>query len=154
MLDQARRPVALRMRAWRGFLETHSRVIDALSRDLEAETGIPLLRYEVLDRLQDADERRLRMHELADSILLSRSAATRFVDRMEAAGLVRRIACDADRRGTYVELTEHGLHRFHEAVPIYHRAVAVYFADLLSDEEAAALADTCERILGALHARV
>lgn len=141
------------MRAWRSFLETHSRVIDALSRDLEAETGIPLLRYEVLDRLHDADERRLRMHQLADSILLSRSAATRFVDRMEAAGLVRRIACAADRRGTYVELTEHGLRRFDQAAPIYRRAVATYFADLISDEDAAALARACDRILGALHAR-
>ena len=76
------------LEAWRLFLTAHHEVIDTLSRELERETGLPLTWYEVLLYLKQAPDRQLRMHELAESLLLSRSAMTRFVDRIERAGYV------------------------------------------------------------------
>ncbi len=107
--------------------------------------GLPLSWYEVLLYLEHADEGRLRMHELADSLLLSRSAATRFVDPMEAAGLVRRTVCASDRRGTFLELTPEGTKHLREAALFHLDGVARHFAGRISTEEAEVLADALER---------
>ena len=101
-----------KLHAWRTFLTTHAAVIDALGKDMESAVGLPLTWYEVLLILKESDDGRLRMRELAESLLLSRSAATRFVDRMEAAGLVSRECCLADGRGTFVAMTDHILDIF------------------------------------------
>lgn len=132
--------------AWRSFLRAHARIVGRLSAELEQETGLPLNWYEVLLYLYEAPGGRLRMHELADSLLLSRSAATRFVDRMEAAGLVRREPCDHDGRGTNVTMTEEGRRRFRAAAPVHLRGIAEHFASHLGGEEAEALARVMERL--------
>jgi DNA-binding MarR family transcriptional regulator len=137
-------PVALH--AWRMFLTAHARVIDHLSDELEGRIGLPLGWYEVLLYLREAPGGRLRMHELAESLLLSRSAVTRFVDRMVAAGLVRRATCDTDRRGVVVEATERGHEVFRAAAPVHLEGIARHFTDHLSDDEAAVLAAALERI--------
>ena len=91
--------------AWRGFLRLHSALVRELDRELETEHGLPLTQYEVLIHLDRAPGRRLRMSELASSVLLSQSGITRLVDRMERDGLVSRSAVPGDRRCNAVTLT-------------------------------------------------
>ena len=132
------------------MLTAHAELIDRLGKEMETATGLPLNWYEVLLHLTEAPEGRLRMHELADTLLLSRSAASRFVDRMERAGLVARARCEADRRGTYIVLTEAGRRAFAEAAPIHLDGIRRHFADLLDDAEAARLERTMLRLVDAV----
>ena len=132
------------------MLTAHAELIDRLGKEMETATGLPLNWYEVLLHLTEAPEGRLRMHELADTLLLSRSAASRFVDRMERAGLVARVRCEADRRGTYIVLTEAGRRAFAEAAPIHLDGIRRHFADLLDDVEAARLEETMLRLVDAV----
>ncbi len=94
--------------AWRGMLRVHSALVKALDAELIAVHGLPLTSYEVLINLQAAPDRRRRMAELADGVLLSRSGTTRLVDRLERDGLVQRDACDSDGRGAFAVLTDRG----------------------------------------------
>lgn len=102
------RPSDWRIEVWRSFLRAHSQVVRRLERDLTAEAGLPLAWYDVLLQLAEAPDRRLRMAELADSVLLSRSGLTRLVDRLQAAGLVQRGADERNRSIVTVEATEAG----------------------------------------------
>ncbi len=129
--------------AWRAFLEAHALTVDNLARELRELEDLPLAWYDVLVQLQEAPDARLRMQELADAVLLSKSGVTRLVDRMEHAGLVERSRCTDDRRGTFARLTSAGRQRLRETAPTHLRGVAEHFASLLDDEEAAAL----ERLL-------
>lgn len=136
----------LMMRSWRAFLAIHAGLVDALAREMDEALGLPLNWYEVLLILGEAPGRRLRMHELAESLVLSRSAATRFVERMEKAGLVERVRCTADRRGTWVQRTAAGARLFKKAAPVHLRGIERHFARRLSDADAADLT----RIMGKL----
>ena len=113
--------------SWRGFLRVHA----ALERELDAELaerhGLPLSSYEVLLTVADAPGERMRMSEIADSVLLSRSGVTRLVDRLERDGLVERIPCEDDARGQYAVLTSRGREAFDAArvTPSRRRAPAV-----------------------------
>jgi DNA-binding MarR family transcriptional regulator len=138
---------SVKMRAWRTFLTAHSAVIEALSKDLESSVGLPLTWYEVLLYLKESDGGRLRMHELAESLLLSRSAATRFVDRMEAAGLVGRESCATDGRGTFVVMTDHGRDVFRRAAPVHLAGIDRYFTGNITIGEAKDMAESLGRVL-------
>ena len=94
--------------AWRGLLRVHSALVKALDAELIAVHSLPLTSYEVLINLQAAPDRRRRMAELADSVLLSRSGTTRLVDRLERDGLLERDTCDSDGRGCFAVLTDRG----------------------------------------------
>jgi DNA-binding MarR family transcriptional regulator len=144
---------ARHMAAWRSLLVAHAELIDRLGREMEAETGLPLSWYEVLLHLGEAEGRRLRMHVLAESLLLSRSAATRFVDRMEHAGLVERCTCASDRRGTFVAMTEEGLMAFTRAAPVHLRGIEEHFAAHVTDDEATQLIEVMDRLTAAQRAR-
>lgn len=135
-----------RLGAWRTFLRAHAQVVRQLERELQAEQQLALTDYDVLVQLAGADERRLRMSELADRLLLSRSGATRLVDRLVGAGLVERMSCESDRRGQWASLTEAGLARLRSASPTHLRGVAAHFIERLSPSELADL----ERLLGRL----
>ncbi|MBA4170973.1 MAG: MarR family transcriptional regulator [Chloroflexi bacterium] len=128
-----------RLAAWRAFLRAHARVIRELERELTAEQDLALTDYDVLVQLSVADERRLRMSELADRLLLSRSGATRLVDRLVADGLVERVTCEVDRRGQWASLTDAGYERLRLASPTHLRGVATHFLDRLSAEDLASL---------------
>lgn len=132
--------------AWRAFLEAHARTVETLTRQLRADDGLPLTWYDVLVQLSEADGHRLRMQELADRVLLSKSGVTRLVDRMERDGLVRREGCPDDRRGTFAELTPTGEQRLRTAAPTHLRGVQEHFTDLLDENEAAVLARALTRI--------
>jgi DNA-binding MarR family transcriptional regulator len=131
--------------AWKAFIRAQAEVLGVLSKELEAEQGIPLTFFDVLIQLSQAGGR-LRMSELADAVLLSRSGVTRVVDRMVRAGLVRREACPTDRRSMYAALTTKGKRALAQARPVHLRGVAEHFGRYLSDEEAKTLAAALGRM--------
>src|SRR5919109_1330762 len=121
--------------AWRGLLRVHSALVKALDAELTAEHDLPLTSYEVLIYLQAAPERRLRMAELADSVLLSRSGMTRLVDRLERDGLLERDLCTDDGRGCYAVLTEKGAEVLATARPTHLEGVRERFLRHFSPDE-------------------
>jgi DNA-binding MarR family transcriptional regulator len=137
-----------RLDAWSVFLRAHAAVVAALATELEEERDLPLPWYDVLVSLSDAGGR-LRMQELADRVLFSRSGLTRLVDRMAAAGLVTRERCEDDRRGTYAVLTEAGARRLRGAAGVHLRGIRDHFTRHLSDEDVQALRDALGRVLAA-----
>ena len=137
------------LEAWRTFLEAHARTVEVLTRELKDAEELPLTWYDVLVQLQEAPEHRLRMQELADAVLLSKSGVTRLVDRMERAGLVTRSRCTDDRRGTFAQLTEAGQQRLRATAPTHLEGVQRYFTALLDDAEAETLTALLGRVLEA-----
>ncbi len=136
-----------RLDAWRAFLFAHAQVRRQLERELQAEQGMSLGEYEVLLFLAYADERRRRMSELADLMVLSRSGATRLVDRLEADGLVERMSCDTDRRGQWAQLTRAGYERLRRASPTHLRGIGEHFLDRIPAPELDTLHATMDRII-------
>lgn len=132
--------------AWRGMLEAHARVTRALDTQMRAEHGLPVSSYEVLMFLADAPGRRLRMSEIADRVLLSRSGLTRLVDRLEQLGLVSRCGVETDGRGAYAQLTDAGLEHFRAAQRTHLDGVREYFLDHLTADDQVALAGIWERL--------
>ena len=128
-----------RLAAWSTFLRAHARVVRELERELQADQDLALTDYDVLVQLAAAPERRLRMSELADRLLLSRSGVTRLVDRLVADGMVERVSCEDDRRGQWAALTDAGHGRLRRAAPTHLRGVATHFLDRLSAEDLASL---------------
>src|SRR5664280_1358954 len=104
-----------RLRAWIAFLRAYS----AVTRKLDAERDLGLAEYDALVQLALADDRRLRMSELAERVVLSRSGVSRLVDRLEATGLVLRAPCMDDARVSWATLTDAGLARLRDASPVH-----------------------------------
>lgn len=136
-----------RLAAWRTFLRAHTRVVRELERELQANRGMALTDYDVLVQLAAAEERRLRMSELADALLLSRSGVTRLVDRLVADGMVERITCESDRRGQWASLTDAGYQRLRDATPTHLEGVREHFLDRLSAGELAQLQRMLDRVV-------
>jgi DNA-binding MarR family transcriptional regulator len=105
-----------------------------LERDLVAVHDLPLAWYDVLVQLSEAPERRLRMTDLADRVLLSRSGLTRLVDRLTATGLVKRQTDPSDARGTFTVLTDRGYDRLRDAAPTHLRGIQEYMSHLTAEE--------------------
>jgi DNA-binding MarR family transcriptional regulator len=133
--------------AWRGMLRVHSALVRALDAELIAEHDLPLTSYEVLITLQAAPERRLRMAELADQVLLSRSGMTRLVDRLERLGFLERDTCTADGRGCYAVLTEAGEAVLTRARATHLDGVRERFLRRFDEHELRELAGYWERVL-------
>lgn len=136
--------------AWRAFLTAHARITDVLARELREGTGLPLTWYDVLVQLSEAEGRRLRMQELADRVLLSKSGLTRLIDRMEQEGYVSRYPCEDDRRGTWAQMTEAGYETIRAAAPTHLAGIAEHFAAVLEGDEAEVLADALGRVVARL----
>ncbi len=134
------------LEVWQAFLRAHALVTRRLEADLLAEHGLPLATYDVLVQLVTAPERRLRMTELADRVMLSRSGLTRLVDRLEREGLVQRTACPSDARGFFTELTDEGYRRLRAASPTHLRGVRQYAVGGLSPTDRRQLRDLLARM--------
>jgi DNA-binding MarR family transcriptional regulator len=130
-------------RAWHGFLRTHADLIRRLDADLQARCGISFGDYDVLVTLRDAPDEGMRMGELAKAIVLSPSGVTRVVARLEAAGLVERVA--ANQRVVRARLTGEGRAALRRAAPIHLAGVRAAFVDPVGDD-AQVLADAWDRI--------
>jgi DNA-binding MarR family transcriptional regulator len=139
-LDQAE------LRAWQAFLRAHHVVTDTLDEELSREQDLPLGSYEVLLHLSNAEGHALRMSELADRVLLSRSGISRLVDRLVSEGLVVRHTCRSDGRGVYAVLTDDGMRRLRRAAVTHLRGVREHFTERLSQDEL----DELARLLGKL----
>lgn len=139
------RPSDWRIGVWRSFLRAHATVARALERDL-ADTGVPLGWYDVLLQLAEAPERRLRMADLADRVLLSRSGLTRLVDRLQAEGYVRREPSRDDARGTYTVLTRAGFEALRRVVPVHLGGVRQNWLAHFSDDELRVLSELLGRL--------
>jgi len=120
---------------WRRFVETHAAIVRRLDEDLRANSGLTLSSFEVLYELARAPGNRLRMAELADKLLFTRSGVTRLVDRLERDGLVARSNCDHDGRGVYAKLTRHGFETFEAACTPHIDGIRRLFFDPLEGWE-------------------
>jgi len=136
-----------RLETWRSFLVAHAQIRRMLERELQAEQSLGLGEYEVLLLLARAENRQLRMNELADRLVLSRSGVTRLVDRLEAEALVERASCATDRRGSWATLTNAGHDRLRRASPTHLRGVGEHFLDRIPQSELEALQRTLDRVL-------
>jgi DNA-binding MarR family transcriptional regulator len=131
--------------AWRSLLTAHATLMRQLETQLEQQTGLALADFDVLAQLAIADGE-LRMTELANRALISRSGMTRRVARLVDEGLVRRSAANADGRGVAVALTDAGVARLAETVPAHARGIAECFVSRLEDEELAVLESALEKV--------
>jgi DNA-binding MarR family transcriptional regulator len=133
--------------AWRSLVEVHARVTRRIEGEIEQNCGIPLIWYELLAQVGQSEGQGLRMFDLAERVLLSRSGLTRLVDRMEEAGLVARTGVARDRRGTLVTITQQGAALLVEAAPVYQKGVEECFTQHVTPDEAATLQRIFDRIL-------
>jgi DNA-binding MarR family transcriptional regulator len=143
------RPEPERLQVWRLLLQVHARLVDVLGDELEAEVGMPLSWYDVLLNLHEAPGGALRMNDLADAVLLSRSGLTRLVDRLVSAGLVQRQVCASDRRGALAALTPDGLTALRRAAPVHLRGVQARFTSQIGDDELPVVQAVLDRVLAA-----
>jgi DNA-binding MarR family transcriptional regulator len=133
--------------AWRGLVRVHAALVRELDAELEARHGLPLSSYEVLRSLSRAPGGRLRMAELAEYVLLSRSGMTRLIDRLEREGMVSRSTCDKDGRGCYAGLTDRGRATVTEARSTHIAVVRAGFLRHFSEDEMRDFATLFERVL-------
>jgi DNA-binding MarR family transcriptional regulator len=131
--------------SWQALLRAHATLLRQLEKDLEKETGLALADFDVLAQLALAGGE-LRMTELADRALISRSGMTRRVARLVEEGLVHRANAGADARGVVVALTDAGMARLTETAPVHARGIADLFVAKLNDQELADLKSALEKV--------
>jgi DNA-binding MarR family transcriptional regulator len=129
---------------WTRFLHVTHRLEHQIDRRLQDHHGLTHTQYEILVRLADADERAMRMSELADRIVTAKSAVTYQVNKLTEMGLVDRHKCDRDNRGTWVKLTPAGLERLEQAAPCILSLVRGLFLDAINCDQAEEL----DKLLG------
>jgi DNA-binding MarR family transcriptional regulator len=124
-----------RIEPWRAFLQAHARVTRRLDEELRAEHDLSLAEYDALLSIAEAPDRRIRMRQLADRVILSKSGVTRLIDRLVLDGLVQRDACLSDARGAVAVLTTAGLDRLRRASRTHLRGIDEHFLAALGDDD-------------------
>lgn len=127
------------MRAWRGYMESNARLMARLNRELQAAHGLTISEYQILVMLSEAPQRRMRMSELAEAVLSSRSRLTHQIGRMQQAGWVARERCTQDGRAVCAVMTDAGFALLEEAAPTHVAGVRRYLIDVMDDAEIATL---------------
>lgn len=138
-----------RLAPWRAFLLAHARVSRRLDEELRAEHDVSLAEYETLLTIAQAPGRRIRMGQLAEEILLSKSGVTRLIDRLVGDGLAERSVCLADGRGAEAVLTERGLSRLRAASETHLRGINEHFLAVVVSSDL----ETLERSMTAMARR-
>jgi DNA-binding MarR family transcriptional regulator len=138
-------PSPERLGAWRLYFESALALIDVLDAELERDAGMPLRWYDALVHLEETPDG-LRMNELAERILYSKSGFTRVVDRLEEAGLVQRVRPDNDRRSILVVLTDEGRTAMEQARRHHRHAIEQHFSLHLSDTDIKTLTRSLEKL--------
>ncbi|MGN6167439.1 MAG: MarR family winged helix-turn-helix transcriptional regulator [Solirubrobacteraceae bacterium] len=136
---------AQRLRAWRLFFETALALNDLLDDDFQRDSGFPIRWYDVLVHLEETPDG-LRMNELAEQILYSKSGLTRVIDQMEQAGLIRRYRPDNDRRSVFVLQTDNGREAMTEARRHHHAWIEQHFSEPLADSDIQAVTHALEKL--------
>jgi DNA-binding MarR family transcriptional regulator len=135
-----------RLAPWRAFVRAQAHVSRRLDEDLRAEHGLSLQEYVALLILAESPDRRLRMGRLADSLTLSKSGATRLIDRLVDDGFVDRVTCSSDLRGAEAALTEAGLNRLRKAAPTHLRGIAEYFLSAIDHTDLEVVEKTMQSV--------
>ncbi|AUS81624.1 MarR family transcriptional regulator [Actinoalloteichus sp. AHMU CJ021] len=133
-------------RAWRAYFVGSSLLAYQLNRELQEARDITLPDYEILVRLSQSPDRRMRMSQLAGEVASSKSRVSHQINRMENAGLVRRMECPSDGRGVFAVLTDQGMDLLRSAAPTHVAGVRAHLIDLLDEEEQAVLGKVFTRI--------
>ena len=136
-----------RLAAWRGVLLTQNRVVRAIDEDLTAAGLLPLTWYDVLLELNAAPNRCLRMQDLGERVVLSRSRVSRLVDDLEQEGLVARQPDPDDGRAVLARITAQGRNALRRTAPTYLRGIERHFASHLSDTELRAVAHALQKVV-------
>ena len=138
--------------AWGGFLRTHKAIMSVMGQELEQQHGLALSSYDVLRHIALADGERLRMNELANRVMITRSGLTGVVARLEAAGLVERQPADRDGRGWFACITAKGWKALRRANQTITGSIYRQFLDRLSDDDLADLRRIWHKLLAVQHA--
>ena len=139
------------LEAWRAYILTSRRLMEILEQALDSH-DLSMADYEVLAQLSDAPERRMRMSELAEAALLSRSRLSHRIKVMEKAGWVKREACPEDKRGFFAVMTAKGWKAIVGAAPDHVESVRTRFVDHLTKEDQRVLSEIFERVTQSLKA--
>jgi DNA-binding MarR family transcriptional regulator len=139
-----------RLAPWRAFLLAHKRVSRRLDEELRAEHDLSFGEYDALLTIAQAPDRRIRMRQLADEVVLSKSGVTRLIDRLVSDGLVKRSACLADARGAEAVLTERGLTSLRAASETHLRGIQEHFLAILDEDDL----QMVERVMSSIANRV
>jgi DNA-binding MarR family transcriptional regulator len=134
-------------RTWRTFVMATKLLWDQLEHEIDEQTEVPSHYYEVLARLAEVPERRLRMSDLADLSQSSRSRLSHSIARLQSLGWIRREACETDRRGAFAVLTDEGFSALEAAAPVHVEGVRTHFFDQLDAEQLEELRRISERVL-------
>ncbi|MCU1500107.1 MAG: transcriptional regulator, MarR family [Acidimicrobiales bacterium] len=130
--------------AWGALLQVHAALVPILDKEVQSQTGLPLSWYDVLLELATEPEGRLRMSDLAERVVLSRTRVSRLADELVARGLITKEGHPDDRRSAYAVITTAGLAEFSASAPVYIRAIESKFASTLTNEDLLLLS----RVLG------
>ncbi len=150
MSDNVRWLTAGEQRAWRSFLTATNLLFDVVDRQLQRDAGMPHTYYEILVRLSEAPQRRMRMSELADAMLASRSRLSHAAARLEEAGWVQREDCETDKRGQFAVLTDEGFRVLAAAAPGHVEGVRTHLFDALTKAQVDQLTEISEALLAKL----
>ncbi|MFV1998779.1 MAG: MarR family winged helix-turn-helix transcriptional regulator [Acidimicrobiia bacterium] len=135
------------LEAWRRLLFAQAKVLSALEADMLEQHDLPMSWFDVLGRLNQAPGKRLRMHELEESVLFTRSGITRLADRIEESGLIRRERSAEDRRGVYLVITEAGIAKIDEVWPDHVASIQKHFGQYLNTQDVESLRNATQKIL-------
>jgi DNA-binding MarR family transcriptional regulator len=138
---------------WRAFLSGTTVLTDRLDRDLRTQHGLSMPEYEILVRLSEAQDRSIRMAELADAVSHSRSRVTHTIARLEREGIVQRGQCSNDGRGVSAHLTDHGFSVLESAAHTHVRGVNDYLIANASPEDLEALGRIMHQVVDTLHGK-
>jgi DNA-binding MarR family transcriptional regulator len=133
--------------AWAAFLRTHAAVVRRLEQVLETEQHLPIAWYDALLELNAAPDRRLRMQDLSDRVVLSRSRVSRVVDELVRAGLVRRDSDPSDGRAAFAVITDAGRAALRAAAPVYLRGIEEQFLQYLTPAEKRSIERALSKVL-------
>jgi DNA-binding MarR family transcriptional regulator len=134
--------------AWRSPAQTHAAVSGRLQDALAAAELPPLAWFEMLAAIAGADDRRMKMGELAEALVITRGGLTKLVDRLVKAGLIERTFCETDRRVSYATLLPAGADLLEEMVPVVSSELELAFAARLSERQAEELRTTLDSVRG------
>ncbi|WP_232376085.1 MarR family winged helix-turn-helix transcriptional regulator [Amycolatopsis aidingensis] len=137
-------------RAWRGYMRMRALLDLQINRDLAEDSGLSSADYQVLATLSETEGQSLRLFELAERMLWSKSRLAHHLDRMAARGLVRRQEHATKSRGTVITLTEHGLSTIERAAPAHVDSVRRHFIDLLTEDQIDALGEATHTVIAHL----
>ncbi|WP_373270556.1 MarR family winged helix-turn-helix transcriptional regulator [Rhodococcus sp. 1163] len=141
---------AAEMRAWRAYVDGGQRLMGVLNKDLQDAHGLTMAEYRILVMLSESPDGSVRMSDLADGVLSSRSRLTHQIRRMEGDGMVLRNTCADDGRGVLAVITEEGARRLAEAAPTHVSSVRKHLVDLLTRRQLTVLGDIFEEVDAAM----